>query len=352
MAIWTIMTSKQLSSCASCGHQIAPGALVFGCAEKLRWFHLECAASGAPKVFPPFAKEAGRLLEHAKPNETREVPAGELARALATPGDEALDVIADLLQSRGDPWGELIALRRRGEHELADEHLGANQASLFGGLLRKEVSWRDGVITFARFSGKAPVLVNALNRVTAARTAGRLEHLSLSGAIDVSVLQLLNTTAPNLERLELSGLASGFEALDLPRLRSLRLSLGSGAAPALGGLLEAKVPNLRALRLTTHRPVSVSFLGDLLTSQLLTQLEWLDFEDRSNLVRTLDDAGLRCLLAGQKKLKHVKAMWVERAGRSLTPEELTGAHAFFEVRGKRALARQRKEDVELEDEVG
>jgi hypothetical protein len=354
MAEWRIEATKQDSRCVGCGGRIVRGAWRFGTPTKTRWFHLECGAEGAPVVFPPFAARAASLLKKAMPAATRVAPHADLVRALATPGDDALQVLADLLQSSGDPWGELIALRLQGEDELAAEHLRKHHGSLYGELLRRDVSWRNGVIVRASFSGKPVALTKGLDRVAATRTAGRLEDLQLeSASIDAEVLRRVSAAAPNLQRLELSGHVTGLEVLDLPRLHTLRLTvpfdaslrLRAGPHAEVDGLFVAKLPSLRALRLTTHLPLTLPFLERLLASSLLKQLEWLDFEDESNLMRTLDDAGLRYLLAGKKQLQHVKAMWVERSGRALAPKDLAAAHAFFEARGKRAikLARPREE---------
>ncbi|MDP1824089.1 MAG: hypothetical protein Q8L48_12630 [Archangium sp.] len=354
MAQWRIEATRQDSRCVGCGGRIVRGAWRFGTPTKTRWFHLECAAEGAPVVFPPFAAQAASLLKKAKPVGAREAPRADLVRALATPGDDALPVLADLLQSCGDPWGELIALRLQGEDELAAEHLRKHQVSLYGELLRRDVAWRNGVIVSAWFNGKPAALSKGLDRLAATRTAGRLEDLKLEGpTIDAEVLRKVSAAAPNLQRLELSGAVAGLEALELPALHTLRLKVPFGASLRLragphaevDGLWVAKLPSLRALRLTTHLPLTIAFLDRLLASSLLKQLEWLDFEDESNLMRTLDDAGLRYLLAGKKQLQHVKAMWVERSGRALAPKELAAAHAFFEARGKRAikLARPREE---------
>jgi hypothetical protein len=344
MAEWRIEATKTDSRCRQCGAKIPRGDLRFGTPTKTRWFHLECAAQGAPVVFPQFKSEADALLAKSRP-ESRALPRAQLEAALASNEDGALVVLADLLTQGGDPWGELITLNLHGEAELADAHLRKHSASLFGALQRKEVVWRDGVISAASFRGKAPQLVSGLERLGATRTAGRLEALQLDGPIDSAVLASVSRFAPRLKNLLLCGTVEGFEALELKKLDTLRLTVPFSAslsskkskAPELDGLLKEQLPSLRVLRLTTHQPVSQRFLEGLLESKLLTQLEWLDFDDESNLMRTLDDAGLRLLLANKKKLASIKAMWIERTGRQLDANVLAAANAFFDAKGKRAL---------------
>jgi hypothetical protein len=67
-------------------------------------------------------------------------------------------------------------------------------------------------------------------------------------------------------------------------------------------------------------------------------------------MRTLDDEGLRCLLAGKAALEHLDSLWVERSGRVLSPAEATAAERFFRARGKRALAQLADDDGWLYDD--
>jgi len=359
MAQWRIESSKTGGRCLACDGKINKGEHRFGTPTKTRWFHLRCAAEGAPKAFPPFAKQAATLLSKAPPKPP-EVSKAALARLLAVDGDGALEVLSDFLQTAGDPWGELIALRLAGEHDAALAHLDEHRASLYGGLGPGCCSWRDGVIVAAHFSGQPAALEKQLDRLAALRTAGRLSSLELEGTFSPALLRkVVATVPPSLEHLELRGHPSGLEVLDLPRLRSLRVSIPFeatvrirlGPPPELDGLVEARLPALRVLRLTTHRPVSLAFLEKLLASKLLARLEWLDFDDESPSLRTLDDAGLRLLLAQKKRLAHIKALWVERAGRKLTPAEAAAAQAFFQARGQRALKRASASAEEELDEV-
>ena len=360
MAEWKIETSKRPSRCLACWHPIRAGEFRFGTSVKTRWFHLGCADEGAPQVFPPFAKQAAALMKKVAPPQLGAIGKEKLAAMREIPGDVSLEVLTDLLLENGDPWGELISLRVRGEEELAIEHLLRHRESLYGKLKRSEVQWRDGLIVSAELTGPDRRLPGKLEQLAQTRTASRLTSLTIEGVVNAALLdQVSRTVGPTLERLTLVGPATGFEALACPRLESLRLSVPFGAslrlrpgpAPALEGLLQAKLPALKVLRLTTHRPLSLPFLEALLDSKLLTRLEQLDLEDESNLMRTLDDAGLRLLLARKRSLGHVKAMWVERAGRALLKSELAAANTFFEARGQRALKRNRAEDHEVFDEV-
>lgn len=218
--------------------------------------------------------------------------------------------------------------------------------------------WRNGAIVDAFFEGSPAHLADRIERLGALRTAGRLEYLQLEGTIDGALLERISSTAPTLQRLTLRGHASGFEKLDLPRLEILSLGVPSlaslklkaGPAPQVEGLLSARLPSLKTLRLTTHRPVPLSFLEGLLSSKLLQGLEWLDFDDASNLMRTLDDAGLRLLLAAPAALAHLDAIWIERSGRSLTDREARDAERLFKARGARALERAADDEWVYDDE--
>lgn len=153
-----------------------------------------------------------------------------------------------------------------------------------------------------------------------------------------------------LRRLELEASNPDLAQLAHPRLE--RLSIGGTFGHALSAtrapsLFAAKLPRLRWLRLVTRPALQGTFIDALLDSTLLRQLERLDFEDASNASRTLDDAGLLRLLHGKARLAHLRALWLELAGRRLEAKDLEAARAAFRRRIDAAMkedARERKQD--------
>jgi hypothetical protein len=212
MAEWRIEQASRAATCLGCFKAIPREAWRFGTPAKTRWFHLHCAAEGAPKVFPPFAAQAEVLLAKGaapKPGGARELTRRELESLLQVPGDDALDVLCDALQEQGDPWGELIRLRIEGDDDAANTHFRRHVKSLLGGIGAGEVMWRNGVMVDAYFTGKTAHLAERIERLGALRTAGRLEYLQLEGVVDGAVFALISKVAPTLQRLTLVGHASG-----------------------------------------------------------------------------------------------------------------------------------------------
>ena len=297
-------------------------------------------------MFKPFAKEGAKLLG-ASAGPTAQVPASELKAALEATGDDALAVLADLLQSAGDPWGELIALRLAHEDDLAEQHFRRHIVSLQGGLQHRDLGWRHGVVAEAFFKGTTAQLRAHLDALSKLRTAGRIEVLTLSGGVGREVLEALSSWSPkSLQSLELGGEVSGLDALSLPNLERLKLDLNT----TVQGLTGAKLPRLRHLWIRTRKAIRAEALTALLDWPTLRQLRRLDFDEHSTQVRTLDDAGVAALLAAAPRLKQLKALWVELANRALLPAAQRVATSFLAPRSKRALKEDERAPEQWFDE--
>lgn len=284
-------------------------------------------------MFKPFAKEGAKLLG-AGAGPTAQLSTSELKAALEATGDDALSVLADLLQSAGDPWGELIALRLAEEDDLAEQHFRRHIVSLQGGLPHRDLGWRHGVVAEASFRGTTGQLRAHLDALSKLRTAGRIEVLSLSGSVGRQVLEALSSWAPkSLRSLELDGEVLGLDALALPNLEHLQLDLNT----TVQGLTAAKLPRLSHLWIRTRKAIRAEVLTELLEWPTLRKLRRLDFDEHSTQVRTLDDAGVAALLAAAPRLTPLKALWVELANRALSPAVQRAATSFLAPRRKRAL---------------
>ncbi len=71
-------------------------------------------------------------------------------------------------------------------------------------------------------------------------------------------------------------------------------------------------------------------------SSLLGQLSRLDFDDISPMHQTLDDAGLGRVLEHQQALAHLRAIWLDLAGRKLHPAVARDVKRVFGARIKQA----------------
>ncbi len=341
MADWRVEIAPRASACHECTGPIRKGEHRFGArSPKPKWFHLRCAKRGAPVVFRPFEAKVQALLAQAKrPGESLAADDRPFADAL---GEGSLEVLADRLQTRGDPWGELIALRLAKKHAAAIELYDSNEASFTGDLRASELFWRDGVIAAAVVEGRE--LASKLEELLSLRTASRLETLVVRGELTAEVASLLNRHAPKtFTHLWVRGRLTGLAGLELPQLDRLTVHT---SANQLGGLFTCRLPSLRELRLTARPALTTAFLSELLEWPTFARLRRLDFEDDTTAYPTLDRAGLVWLTERAQALKHLKVVWLELAGRDLDAKDLTAAKAAFAARTTKAVAedeRRRKE---------
>lgn len=316
---WRIERAKTgRSGCRVCGTVIAAGALRFGQDDKnATWFHLGCAAAGAPRAFRPFADKAARLLADAPPAAPapRRLPPGAIVDALrAQPRDrDARRVFADWLSAAGDPWGELIAFAHAGREPEAKQVFAAHAADLCGGFATRALRWDGGFVTAAVLAARDPRQLEAqLARLAALRTAVVLEELYVETRPDAALFATLSAAAlPALRTLTVSA-GTGFEALALPRLTALAIRQTARAKdPA--GLAGARLPALRALaihgmaggsgQLARRTGISTGALAALFASKLFANLTSLALD-----FGALDDAGARYVIAHADRLAHLRAL--------------------------------------------
>lgn len=324
---WVLEQAMTQAVCRKCRRPVKKGHWRFG--KKGRnghWFHLDCAAAGAPVMFPPFAKRAKELM-----GEEQDFNGSftEADRAMAAKlAGEGLPVLADWLTSRGDPWGELITLRLAGAEQLAIEHFDTHRKSLVGELPIRDVEWQSGVVTSALLMRTGTNLIAPLRALMSHRTASLLERLELRvNAIGPEALKLLSRAPATMVDLSIQSQgASGLEHLDLPELESLELALNSQAMP---GLLSSKLPKLRWLALDARKPLTLSFVRDLAASRLFAGLSHFSVGE------CLTDEGLMVLV--DAKPKHLRTTWVELDHRALTAEQRRRANAVFKKSNARLL---------------
>ncbi|MFT3714155.1 MAG: hypothetical protein QM817_41360 [Archangium sp.] len=336
---WVVEQAKNAATCDECRWLIEKGEWRFGKnGSKARWFHLKCGARGAPQMFPPFAKRVQELIGSA-PDQSRPLTEVERAKVVKF-NDDGLPVLADWLTQEGDPWGELITLRLAKKHEASVDHFHAHLDSLVGEMPTDDLQWRDGVVVEAAVSGKGAALKNDLDAVLTHRTAARLESLDVhSSAFDATLAKLLSQKAPTtLTHFSLRGSASGLEHLALPSLEWLSLELNADAMPAL---LHAKLPKLRALVLSSRKPLAIPFLEALVVSPLYAQLTHFEINEEHVIGGTISDPGIMVL--ANAKTSHLKVTWVELAGRNLTPEQRKQADKAFGKSNARYLKLKKRE---------
>ena len=205
---------------------------------------------------------------------------GAFARLYDVPSDhEGWSVLADELQSAGDPRGELVALSLRGEHEkfraklggYLDLHFDAEEKAALGTFVQPTYEnglWsalviRDGhgpsatgdVLARLLLSPLA-VLVRTLEaQLDTARDARRVVHALERGALSLRELRIATSEAwkcegalapPRLENVTLVNVELSGD-LRHPVLKTLRLTLA--ASPVLG---ELHLPGLETLELSSY----------------------------------------------------------------------------------------------------
>lgn len=325
---WRIEEAKTgKSTCRVCNLAIAAGELRFGQdARTARWFHLGCAAEGAPRAFKPFAAKADKLLVDAKPVKpvaTAE-PAPKSAKASSAEGRliaavrrdpsdrEAKQVLADWLQQHGDRWGELIALELAGKTKDAKAVAKSCFAELAGGFGPRVLEWRDGFISGATLAGKDPRRVEQQLAELVGLRAVALTDLVLEVPTDAVLYAKLGQLAPpTLEHLVTYD-TTGIAALALPNLVELTLQLRS-SRDEFDELERAQLPALRSFairgkgngendlaRTTVVAPAAVTAL---IEGSLMRRLEFVELA-----FGALNDNGVLRVLKHADKLRHLRGI--------------------------------------------
>ena len=312
------------SSCRECGKLIDADAPRFGTDDNppgARWFHLECAAAGAPRAFQPFAKRAKAFAAKA-PRPTAGVkPAStsvavrntdlEAAIIRAPKKREAKLVYADWLQAKGDPWGELIALELADDEKAANKVLKQHQANLTGSLKPTWFRWEDGVIVAATLEARdASRLTQRYGELRALRTSAFLESLGMPVIPDGALIRAVSDNPPLCMTSLFTWVGPGLGALRFPRLEELRFCITRPVADHLAPLFalpRSALPKLRTLELydgaVADRALPVRALEQLLASPLLPGLRRLSLTQGA-----LNDAGVDFVLNNAKRLKHLETV--------------------------------------------
>jgi uncharacterized protein (TIGR02996 family) len=146
------------------------------------------------------------------------VPEELLAQLVDAPSPDAYLVYADLLQERGDPQGELIALAVHAE--LAGQLPGERQ-QLLQSELAGELLGRLANVSFGWKSGFVDEITLRAGAINAAVTAGLFERSTLALTRSVRVRRDLSSKHrdASLERLANSAIARGLTRLQLAGLR-------------------------------------------------------------------------------------------------------------------------------------
>lgn len=321
------------SSCRECGKLIDEGTARFGTSDNppgSRWFHLECAPSGAPRAFKPFAKKAEAFLAKtpAKKGPAKK-PAGAPARnaaleaaIIAAPDSrEAKLVYADWLQGSGDPWGDLIAYELAGEEKAAKKVLKEHQAELTGGLTPRWFEWEEGVITDAMLDVRnAQQGVERYVELRALRTAAFVRSLRLPCITDAALFEALaKNPLPCLTSL-FTWVGPGLETLRSPTVTTLTFCLTQPPRTnlaALFALTRKELPKLTTLELydgsMPERAIPVAALEQLAASPLLAGLRRLSLTQGA-----LDDAGFDFMVHNAKRFAHLEMI---NLGRDLDGED-------------------------------
>lgn len=309
---WRIEQAKSdRSSCRFCNKRIAKGEHRFGNDELTSdWYHLACAPEGKPRAFKPFAAEAAKLASPtvAKPAPKAEGSSRNLeleAKLAADPADRATRaVFADWLQSRGDPWGELIALELAGKKTEAKRLLKQHAEALTGGFGARGLTWKRGFIDDIVVDGSLKSAKVSLPGLLGIRTAFLTRRLRVALSPDAELVRAIAQHAPKGLRDLFIWLSPAVDELALPSIEKLTLMVQRDrpvGADALRTLfLGARLPKLRRLGFF-QAPLSVDFLRALVESTLCRRLEWLAFYQNA-----LSSEGERFLDSRRRELAHLK----------------------------------------------
>jgi hypothetical protein len=322
MGGWRIERARSSKSkCRVCARAIAEGEQRFGQDEKnATWFHLGCAAEGAPRAAKPFAAQIARALNRPKAASKTAAPSKpppNIVAALAANLDDrdALTVLADWLQSNADPWGELIALELAGRPVEAQAHFKQHAADLTGGFAASSIEWKHGCIWSADAGSKSAAKAASLvSDLFAVRTTALLQRLLVTRSTPQLFEMISRRAPPSLRQLAIELPADGLDALALPQVDRLDVRLRGPLAGSDHDLLKAKLPGLRHLRIegkggdagmlgTGPAVLSVAFLEALFASPLLRQLELLALN-----FGALDAAGHAFVVSRAASLAHLEGI--------------------------------------------
>jgi uncharacterized protein (TIGR02996 family) len=314
---WRIEQAKSdRSTCRVCGMQIAKGEHRFGNDDlNATWYHLACGAEGKPRAFKPFAARAAKLMpKTAKPAaKPKAAKPGKRdrdleARLIENPDDaDARAVFADLLQSQGDPWGEIIALASAGKTKEAKKLQKQHAEALTGGFGPRLFEWRRGFIHSVKLDRIKPAqLAPMLEGIFAQRTAFLVRDLVLPIALDAAGARDVSRLAPPTIRSMFTWASDGLAHLALPSLEHLTLHVVRDVtldANALAPFFQAsRLPKLRRFEVW-DRPFPAPVFDAFLASKLLRQLDWLELNEGS-----LDRAQAQLVLAKPEVLAHVSKL--------------------------------------------
>ena len=112
-----------------------------------------------------------------------------------TPDDLApRAVYADWLQSRGDPFGDIIALCLAKKFQEARRLIARHEDDLFGDLTRKMFAWDRGLIDYASFDNIRPkVMRTSFARMLEQRTCFFVRDIRLPYGNDPQLIALIGT---------------------------------------------------------------------------------------------------------------------------------------------------------------
>lgn len=301
------------SSCRHCGMTIEKGSQRFGGEGQVsRWFHLACAAEGAPRAFKPFAEQAAALLADQPAMEPPKARPRDLAaEALLSqnPDDpEARAVFADYLMNNGDPWGEIIALYRADKESAAKKLIKEHAGELFGGLAPKFFEWEGGFVSSVTLEGRSPKkLREQYELLRTLPVACTIRRLALPLPPDAALVEAVcQHPLPALRELFFH-YSAAVDALELPQLHELGFFVPAHPEPARKLFGASGVPGLRVLSMFSNsNPLPPDFLDALFTSNLIKQLEELKLHQGA-----FDDAGADRVFAHAEKIEHIERLELE-----------------------------------------
>jgi uncharacterized protein (TIGR02996 family) len=332
MGGWRIEPARTgRSTCRVCNRVIQEGEVRFGQDEvTATWYHLGCAAKGKPRAFKPFAAKAAEIAKQGwkqsgPKSASKKAPRNpELEAALVqAPRDEQRRLVyADWLQSRSDPWGEIIALACAGKGKEASKLLRVHQADLTAGQSsHKEATffWTRGFISWIAFEPKKQErAVPLLEELLSLRAAVVLDELSLELQLNREVVELVSARSPrSLRKLNLT-LGEGLGALAHPGLEALSVCIDDETCLSeLAGLSGKRLPALRRLDVLSATDSSRAVMQAVVDSPVLKTLQVLDVGSN------LEDFGVEVMLENAKALAHIPAIWFDSRDPRWKKEVLT-----------------------------
>lgn len=321
MPNWRIEPARTgRGQCKVCHKPIKEGEPRFGQDEvTASWFHLKCAAKGAPRAFKPFAAQAAEILAHgwtsvspaAKAKQQLRNPKLEAA-LIAAPTDEgAQAVYGDWLQAQGDWWGELIVLAQT-DQAAWKKAMKGRLAELTGGLSSTKwlwFAWRGGFVwsISVRDRRKPAQVIPVLEAAFSLRAALLLQEVSFESSTGPELVEFLAARLPATVATLHLDLCEGFSRLAGAGLEALTIDAAEGKNPAelsrLGG--SNRLPRLRRIDLYGG---NAGLLEALLTSPASPKLEVL------SIAGDLSPAAIDVLLANRTRLSKLKSLSYDPEG--------------------------------------